>query len=87
MWRNGANNTRTRRGVIETDPEFYRKVVAMNQTSKQKLKITVSGDVVRFYLSDKHVGDINTGLFFRLTPQEIWKTLGVSSDFKKDWLS
>ena len=49
--------------MIETDPEFYRKVVAMNQTSKQKLKITVSGDDVRFYLSDKHVGDITTGLF------------------------
>jgi len=73
--------------VIEQDPEFYRKVVAMNQTSKHLLKITVSGDTVRFYLSDKHVGDMATGLFFRLTPQEIWQTLGVSSDHKKDWLS
>lgn len=73
--------------MIEQDPEFYRKVVALNQTSKHKLKLTVVGDNVRFFISDKHVGDINTGMFFRLTPQEIWKTLGVSSDHKKDWLS
>ena len=73
--------------MIETDPEFYRKVVALNQTSKNKLKLTVTGETIHFYLSDKHVGEMNTGLFFRLTPQEIWKTIGVSSDFKKDWLS
>tara|TARA_Y100000004_G_C8860596_1_gene388887 strand:+ start:608 stop:829 length:222 start_codon:yes stop_codon:yes gene_type:complete len=73
--------------VIETDPEFYRKVVALNQTSKHKLKLTVTGETVHFYLSDKHVGDMNTGLFFRLTPQEIWKTIGVSDDHKKGWLS
>ena len=32
--------------MIETDPEFYRKVVALNQTSKHKLKLTVTGETV-----------------------------------------
>jgi hypothetical protein len=73
--------------MIEQDPEFYRKVVAMNQTTKLKLKITVSGDTLSFYLADKHIGDMNSGIFFRLEPQEIWKTLGVSNDHKKSWLS
>ena len=37
--------------MIQTDPEFYRKVVALNQITTRKLKITVSGDSVRFYIS------------------------------------
>ena len=45
--------------MIQTDPEFYRKV-ALNQITTRKLKITVSGDSVRFYISDKHVGDMNS---------------------------
>ena len=73
--------------MIQTDPEFYRKVVALNQITTRKLKITVSGDSVRFYVSDKHVGDMNSGLFFKLTPNEILKTIGVSNDHKKSWLS
>jgi len=72
--------------MIQTDPEFYRKVVALNQITTRKLKITVSGDSVRFYVSDKHVGDMNSGLFFKLTPNEILKTIGVSDDHKKNWL-
>ena len=73
--------------MIQTDPEFYRKVVALNQITTRKLKITVSGDSVRFYVSDKHVGDMNSGLFFKLAPNEILKTIGVSNDHKKSWLS
>lgn len=73
--------------MIQTDPEFYRKVVALNQITTRKLKITVSGDNVRFYLSDKHVGDMNSGLFFKLTPSEILKTIGVSNEHRKSWLS
>ena len=73
--------------MIQTDHEFYRKVVALNQITTRKLKITVSGDNVRFYLSDKHVGDMNSGLFFRLTPNEILKTIGVSNEHRKSWLS
>ena len=72
--------------MIQNDPEFYRKVVALNQITTRKLKITVSGDSVRFYVSDKHVGDMNSGLFFKLTPNEILKTIGVSNDHKKSWL-
>jgi hypothetical protein len=73
-------------GMIQTDPEFYRKVVALNQMTKRKLKITVSGNSLRFYISDRQVGDMNSGLFFKLTPNEILKTLGVSDDHKKSWL-
>jgi hypothetical protein len=73
--------------VIQTDPEFYRKVVALNQITTNKLKITVSGNSVRFYISDKFAGDMNSGLFFKLTPTEILKTIGVSDDHKKGWLS
>ena len=73
--------------MIQTDPEFYRKVVASNQITTRKLKITVSGDSIRFYISDKHVGDMNSGLFFRLTPNEILKTIGVSNEHRKSWLS
>ena len=73
--------------MIQTDPEFYRKVVALNQITTNKLKITVSGNSVRFYISDKFAGDMNSGLFFKLTPTEILKTIGVSDDHKKGWLS
>ena len=73
--------------MIQTDPEFYRKVVALNQITAKKLKITVSGNNVRFYISDKFAGDMNSGLFFKLTPTEILKTIGVSNDHKKGWLS
>jgi hypothetical protein len=73
-------------GVIQTDPEFYRKVVALNQITTDKLKITVNGNSVRFYISDKFAGDMNSGLFFKLTPSEILKTIGVSNDHKKGWL-
>jgi len=72
--------------VIQTDPEFYRKVVALNQITTDKLKITVNGNSVRFYISDKFAGDMNSGLFFKLTPSEILKTIGVSNDHKKGWL-
>ena len=72
--------------MIQTDPEFYRKVVALNQITTRKLKVTVSGDSVRFYISDKHVGDMNSGLFFKLTPSEILKTIGVSNEHRKGWL-
>ena len=72
--------------MIQTDPEFYRKVVALNQITTRKLKITVSGDSIRFYISDKHVGDMNSGLFFRLTPNEILKTIGVSNEHRRGWL-
>ena len=73
--------------MIQTDPEFYRKVVALNQITTRKLKIAVSGDSVRFYISDKHVGDMNSGLFFKLTPSEILKTIGVSNEHRKSWLT
>ena len=72
--------------MIQTDPEFYRKVVALNQITTDKLKITVNGNSVRFYISDKFAGDMNSGLFFKLTPSEILKTIGVSNDHKKGWL-
>tara|TARA_A100001391_G_C5017686_1_gene264964 strand:- start:682 stop:903 length:222 start_codon:yes stop_codon:yes gene_type:complete len=73
--------------MIQSDPEFYRKIVALNQVTAHKLKITVTGDSLRFYLGDKHVGDMNAGLFFKLEPMEILKNLGVSNEHRKSWLS
>ena len=73
--------------MIQNDPEFYRKIVALNQVTTHKLKITVTGDSLRFYLGDQHVGDMNAGLFFKLEPVEILKTLGVSHDHRKQWLA
>lgn len=73
--------------MIQSDPEFYRKVVALNQITTAKLKITVIGDSLRFYLGAKHVGDMNAGLFFKLEPSEILKNLGVSNDHRKGWLT
>ena len=72
--------------MIGQDPAFYRKVVALNQITTNKLKIVVSGDNVTFYLGEKRVGDMNTGLFFKLTPTEILKTIGVSNEHRKGWL-
>ena len=72
--------------MIQTDPEFYRKVVALNQITTHKFKITVSGDNIRFYIGDKYAGDMNSGLFFKLTPSEILKTIGVNNDHKTSWL-
>ena len=42
--------------MIGQDPEFYRKVVALNQITTNKLKIVVAGDNVTFYLGDKAGG-------------------------------
>jgi hypothetical protein len=72
--------------MIQQDPEFYRKVVALNQITANKLKIVVSGDNLTFYLGEKRAGDMNTGLFFKLTPTEILKTIGVSNEHKKNYL-
>jgi|TARA_Y100000015_G_scaffold39877_1_gene44180 hypothetical protein len=72
--------------VIGQDPEFYLKVVALNQITTNKLKVVVAGDNVTFYLGDERVGDMNSGLFFKLTPKEILKTIGVSNEHRKGWL-
>ena len=34
--------------MIQTDPEFYRKVVALNQITTRKLKITVMETALGF---------------------------------------
>ena len=72
--------------VIQTDPEFYRKVVALMQTTKHKLRIVVTGDTVHFYVADKHIGDMNTAMFFKSEPNDIWKILGVSNANRKGYL-
>jgi len=72
--------------MIQQDPDFYLKVVALNQITANKLKVVVSGDNVTFYLGEKRAGDMSTGLFFKLTPTEILKAIGVSDEHKKSWL-
>ena len=72
--------------MIAQDPDFYLKVVGMMQQSKNKLQITIHGNVLAFYISDKHVGNINAAEFYKMTPREVWKTLGVSNEHKKNYL-
>ncbi len=42
--------------MIGQDPEFYLKVVALNQITTNKLKVVVAGDNVTFYLGDERWG-------------------------------
>lgn len=71
---------------LSTDPDFYRKVVGMMQQSKEGLKIDITGSLMTFYLRGKRVGEMNTAEFYKMSVNEVWKTLGVSNDYKKDWL-
>ena len=68
-----------------TRPRVLSQGERQNQLTTNKLKIVVAGDNVTFYLGDKRVGDMNTGLFFKLTPNEILKTIGVSNEHE-GWL-
>ena len=71
----GVSSMKTRLGHRDrARPRVLSQVVALNQITTNKLKIVVSGDNVTFYLGEKRVGDMNTGLFFKLTPTEILKT-------------
>lgn len=72
--------------MIQQDPDFYLKVVGMMQQSKSKLQITIHGNVLAFYINDKHVGNVNAAEFYKMTPREVWKTLGVSDEHKKNYL-
>jgi hypothetical protein len=72
--------------MIQQDPDFYLKVVGMMQQSKNKLQIVIHGNMLAFYLNDKRVGDISAAEFYKMTPREVWKTLGVSDEHKKNYL-
>ena len=72
--------------MIAQDPDFYLKIVGMMQQSKNKLQITIYGNVLAFYINDKHVGNVNAAEFYKMTPREVWKTLGVSDEHKKNYL-
>ncbi len=72
--------------MIQQDPDFYLKVVGMMQQSRNKLQITIHGNVLAFYINDKHVGNVNAAEFYKMTPREVWKTLGVSDEHKKNYL-
>jgi catechol-2,3-dioxygenase len=72
--------------VIAQDPDFYLKVVGMMQQSKNKLQIVIHGNTLAFYLNDKHIGNIGAAEFYKMKPNEIWKTLGVSNEHKKNYL-
>lgn len=71
---------------LTTDPDFYRKVVGMMQQSKNNLRININGNTLSFWLSGKHIGDMNGAEFYKMTVNEVWKQLGVSNEQKKNWL-
>jgi len=70
--------------MIQQVTNFYLKFVGTMQQSKNKLQITIHGSVLAFYINDKHVGNVNAAEFYKMTPREVWKTLGVSDEHKKN---
>lgn len=69
--------------MIETDPDFYRKMVGMMQSSKRLLKVQVIGNTMHFSLDGKMIGELGTAEFYRMSVKEIWEYLGVSHDHQK----
>jgi len=69
--------------MIEKDPDFYRKVVGMMQSSRNLLKIEVAGNELAFSLNGKHIGKLGTAEFYRMSVKEIWSHLGVSHEHQK----
>jgi hypothetical protein len=73
--------------MLQTDPEFYRKVVGMMQSSKMMLKIEIAGNTMNFKLNNKQLGMMTTAEFYKMTVKEIWHFLGVSDEYRKRYLS
>ena len=69
--------------MIEKDPDFYRKVVGMMQSSRNLLKIEVVGNELTFSLNGKQIGKLGTAEFYRMSVKEIWSHLGVSHEHQK----
>jgi hypothetical protein len=66
--------------MLEKDPDFYLKVLGMNQRSKRALKIAVTGQTVTLYLDGKCVGSMLAPEFYAMSANEIWSMIGVSND-------
>jgi len=69
--------------MLQHDPDFYLKVIGMMQTSKNRLKITVTGNNLQFFLNGKSLGIMTTAEFYKMSVQEIWNLLGVSHEHRK----
>lgn len=69
--------------MLEKDPDFYRKIIGLNQTCKLKLTITISGPMLRFVLDGKDLGTMAAAQFYSMSVDDIWKTLGVSDGYLK----
>jgi len=69
--------------MLEKDPDFYRKVVGMMQSSRNPLKIEVVGNELIFTLGGKRIGEMGTAEFYRMSVKEIWSHLGVSHEHQK----
>ena len=73
--------------VLQSDPDFYLKIVGMMQTSQNMLKIEVVGNTMYFKLNNKNAGVLTTAEFYKMSVNEIWNFLGVSNDHKKGYIS
>ena len=71
------------RVMLEKDPDFYRKVVGMMQSSKNLLKIQIQGNEMIFSLNGKLIGKMGTAEFYRMSVKEIWSYLGVNHEHQK----
>ena len=69
--------------MLEQDPDFYRKVAGMMQSSKALLKINVVGNQMTFSLDGKESGSLGTAEFYRMSVKEIWSQLGVGYEHQK----
>lgn len=69
--------------MLQSDPDFYTKVVGMMQSSKNQLRITINGNQMQFFLSGKSLGIMTTAEFYKMSVNEIWSLLGVSNEHKK----
>lgn len=69
--------------MLEKDPDFYRKVVGMMQSSRHMLRIDLNGNELSFTLNGKHIGKMGTAEFYRMSVKEIWSQLGVNHEHQK----
>ena len=72
--------------MLERDPEFYRRWAAIMAQVPEKamaLSCRLNGNKFDFFVKNKYIASINTGLFYRLKPPEVVKYLGMDVDKKR----
>lgn len=64
--------------MLDTDPEFYLKWVAICEASAlYPIRMMVVGDMITIKHKDKTLGEISTSAWFKASPEEIMKLIGV----------